>query len=67
MDAFRFAKELDQPQLAWGEIVTPALRDNEREWTEVPGAALKFDELPDCQILADEVPGQVSPFEIRSP
>ena len=43
--------------------MTPSLRDHERERTKVPGAAFKFDELPLCQILADEVSRQVSPAE----
>lgn len=58
-----FAKKLHQPRLAWGKIVAPALRDHEREWTQVPGAALEFDQLSACQILADEVSRQVSPAE----
>lgn len=41
----------------------PSLRDHERERTEVPGAAFKFDELSARQILADEVSRQVPPAE----
>jgi len=59
----RFAKKLDQPRFAWGEVITPSLRDHERERTEVPSAAFKFDELSTRQILADEVSRQVPPAE----
>src|SRR6185312_8522150 len=45
------------------EIVTPALRDHERQRAHVPGATLKLDERSACQILADQVPWQVSPAE----
>ena len=43
--------------------MTASLRDHERERTDVPGAAFKFDELSAHQILADEVPRQVPPAE----
>src|SRR6185437_11502738 len=59
----RSAKELHQPRFAWGKIVAPALRNHERERTEVPSAAFEFDELSACQILVDEVPRQVSPAQ----
>src|SRR3546814_18529277 len=62
-NALSFAKELDQPRLAWGEVITPSLRDHERKRTDVPGAAFKFDELSARQILANEVPRQVPPAE----
>ena len=39
-------------------MVTPELRDCERERDQVPCATFKFDELSAGQILADEAPWQ---------